>query len=342
MRVGIFDSAWGNMGNAFFEMGLLGFLKRYFKGHEYFSLDDPALPGTPRKDKLQKNVFQIANKQDVDLYVFTGPILKRFILPEFNYVNFLKTILAKGKKYAILSASASEMSREQIEEVAKILNENPPVCFATRDEETFHKFKPIVPFCHNGICCAFLIPFIENVAPVVNERPYFISSFYKQPEPYFSVGENEVVAVGSLQLKERKPILPIRLGLSRHIERFRNDYPASLSTHDIVRVHQGFNPSMTWFNYGLPNSFVSYNPLSYLAVYKGCDFVVSDRVHACAAALACGHPARLLGDNDRTGIFARMGIHRNEDGIMLPLCSQEYDMRVEEFRQYVGDVLGEL
>ena len=57
MKIGVFDSSWSNMGNAFFEMGLLGFLKKHFNGHEYFSLDDPAPPRTPRKDSLQKKLL---------------------------------------------------------------------------------------------------------------------------------------------------------------------------------------------------------------------------------------------------------------------------------------------
>lgn len=335
MKIGVFDSSWSNMGNAFFEMGLLAFLKKHFPQHEYFSLDDPAPPRTPRKDKLGKNILRIAAKQDVDLFVFTGPILKRLILPEYDYCGLIRQIKTCGKDYAILSSSASEMSQDQVSSVAEFLNKNPPICFATRDEETYRKFKPLVPFCHNGICCAFLIPYIEGVAELKNDHPYFISSFYKRPEPYFSVAEDKDVTVDNLKIIPRKPILPIRLAYSRHLERFRCDYPASLGTHDIIRVQQGFNPAMTWFNYGLPNSFVSYNPLCYLAVYKGCDFVVSDRVHACAAALAYGHPARLLGDNDRIGIFARMDIQRNQDGVMLPLRSCSYAQKVEEFRRYI-------
>ena len=340
MKIGVFDSSWSNMGNAFFEMGLLGFLKKNFTKHDYFFLDDPAPPRTPRKDSLNKNVFRIAAKQNVDLYVFTGPILKRLILPEYDYCSLIRQIKAQGKDYAILSSSASEMSQPQVAEVAAFLNANPPVCFATRDRETYSKFKPLVPFCHDGICCAFLIPFIEGVAEVRNDRPYFISSFYKRPEPYFSVANDKCVTVDNLSMRPRKPMLPIRLGYSRHFERFRDDYLTALGTHDIVRVHQGFNPAMTWFNYGVPNSFVSYNPLCYLAVYKGCDFVVSDRVHACAASLAYGHPARLVGDNDRIGIFARMGIKRDEKGVMMPLQISEYDKKVKEFHIYLDTCLG--
>ena len=95
---------------------------------------------------------------------------------------------------------------------------------------------------------------------------------------------------------------------------------------------------MSYFNYAQPNSFVSYNPRSYLSVYKGCEFVVSDRVHACAAALAYGHPARLLDINDRMGIFARMGISRDADGVMRPLDRNQYEETVAEYAGYLQRV----
>lgn len=108
-----------------------------------------------------------------------------------------------------------------------------------------------------------------------------------------------------------------------------------------MRVHQGFNPATSLFNYAQPNSFVSYNPRSYLSVYKGCEFVVSDRVHACAAALAYGHPARLLDINDRMGIFARMGISRDSNGVMRPLARIQYEKVVAEYVAYLRRVLDE-
>ena len=47
-----------------------------------------------------------------------------------------------------------------------------------------------------------------------------------------------------------------------------------------------------------------------------------------------------LGDNDRIGIFARMGIKRDEKGVMMPLQISEYDKKVKEFRLYLDTCLG--
>lgn len=339
MKLGVFNSAWGNVGNAFFAYGLISFIRRNFPQHEVLELDEPHPYLVPQdKHRLLQNVFNLSAIQDVDVYVFSGPILAQIV--RFGFASLIRSIKAAGKEYMILSSSASEMSADEIKVVADVLNEFRPLAFATRDEETYRKFKDLTPFCFNGICGAFLIPFIDGVADVKARRPYFISSFYKKVEPFFSVKDGDTVSVDSVRIVDRKPLfgmLPLRY--SRHFEWLRNSYPDSLNGVDIVRVHQGFNPAMCYFNYAQPNSFVSYNPRSYLSIYKGCEFVISDRVHACAAALAYGHPARLLDVNDRIGIFARMGISRDDKGIMRPLASRTYDKIVSEYSEYLKRIV---
>lgn len=338
MKIGVFNSAWGNVGNAFFAYGIISLLRKLFPQHEMLELDEPHPYMAPsRAKKCAEHVFPLFQYQEADVYVFSGPILAQIV--RFDFARIMREIKASGKEYMILSASASEMSAEEIKAVASVLNECPPLAFATRDEATCEKFKPLTPFCHNGICGAFLIPFIDGVADVKSKRTYFVSSFYKTPEPYFSVAEDRPLSVDSLVVKPRKSLLRgVPLAYARHFE-FLRKYPSCLGGMDIVRVHQGFNPAMKLFNYALPNSFVSYNPRSYLSVYKGCEFVVSDRVHACAAALAYGHPARLLDVNDRMGIFARMGIKREASGVMRPLGAEQYKAVVDEFSQYLLQVL---
>ena len=295
----------------------------------------------PKKACLRANGFIPSLENNIDVYIFTGPILKQIIMPDYDLASVIRRISESGKKYMLLSTSASEMSDLDVAAAAAILNQYKPLLFATRDRETYNKFKPVVPFCRDGICCAFLIPYIDGVAAVKHRRPYFISSFYRSAEPYFAIKEPEGrVTVDSLEVRNRRNIMGLKLRISRHFEWMRKDYLSSLNGVDIIRVHQGFNPFMRWFNYGRPNSFVSYNPRCYLSVYKGCEFVVTDRVHACAAALAYGHPARLLYENDRMGIFDRMGFVRGENGTIMPIAHSKYCDEVESFAQCLSDVLG--
>lgn len=340
MKIGVYNSAWANMGNAFFALGLISFLRKKFPWHMVLELDEPfPYMARTRIGKFIDHAFQLASLQEADVYVFSGPILAQISRPQFGFSSLIKKIKATGREYMILSSSASEMSKDEVTVCSDILLKYPPIAFSTRDIPTYEKFKKFVPFCHNGICGAFLIPFVDGVADIIRDHPYFVSSFYKKPEPYFSIAKGGHVSVDSLSIRPRKYFLRgFPRCFARHFE-FLRDYPNSLDGYDIVRVHQGFNPAVCCFNYGLPNSFVSYNPHAYLSVYKGCEFVVSDRVHACAAALAYGHPARLLDVNDRMGIFARMGIFRDSQGVMRPLNEKKYGQIVEEYASFLSRVL---
>ena len=93
----------------------------------------------------------------------------------------------------------------------------------------------------------------------------------------------------------------------------------SLEDYHVVRLIQEINSRFNHINFALPNSFVSFNPLSSLNLIKSAEFVISDRVHACATALACNRPAQFLHDTPRAGIFTRMGFdYKANNGILYP------------------------
>lgn len=51
-------------------------------------------------------------------------------------------------------------------------------------------------------------------------------------------------------------------------------------------------------------------------------------------------PQGLLVTMTELGIFARMGIKRDEKGVMMPLQISEYDKKVKELRLYLDTCLG--
>ncbi|MEO0686167.1 MAG: polysaccharide pyruvyl transferase family protein, partial [Cyanobacteria bacterium J06649_11] len=65
-----------------------------------------------------------------------------------------------------------------------------------------------------------------------------------------------------------------------------------------------------------PNSYLSFNPISYLSLYRGSSLTISDRVHSCVVTLAAGKPAlfypKYISSNDkRPLIFDRAPISIN-------------------------------
>lgn len=337
MKIGVINSAWNNMGNAFYAMALTSWLSEKFPQHEIYECDEPVR--VLRSEKCKKNRLLLTAEQDVDVYVFSGPILAQVLRKQHNLAQLIRDIVHRGKSYALVSVSAAEMSMSEVDDTADFLKSFPPVLFVTRDESTYLKFSSKVAMCQNGICTAFLVRFLKNVPAVQMGVPYFISSFYLSPEPHYECEGHVLKDLSAVRVKPRRTCLPlVKLGYSRHFECLKKDYPAFLADHKIVRVHQGFNPNCTFFNYASPNSFVSYNPVSYLSLYKSCRFVISDRVHACVAALSYGHPVRIMTENDRCGVFARFNLRKDPKGIMREIDEAVFRERVEEFSEILESV----
>lgn len=337
MKIGVINSAWENMGNAFYAMALKSWLSEKYPHHEVFECDEPFRP--IRTSRCRRNRLQLTSIQDVDVFVFSGPILAQLLRKEHNLAAVIKDIIARDRSYALLSVSAAEMSMSEISATADFLNAYPPILFVTRDESTYLKFKQNVTMCKNGICTAFLVRFLEGIPEVQMDVPYFISSFYLSPEPYFKCEGSVIKDISEIRVVRRRPLMPfVKLGYSRHFECLRDDYPSVLADHRVVRIHQGFNPNCTLFNYAAPNSFVSYNPMSYLSLYKSCNFVISDRVHACVAALSYGHPVRMMTENDRCGVFTRFNLKKDSQGIMREIDEEVFQDRVGEFSEILDSV----
>ncbi|WP_352821775.1 polysaccharide pyruvyl transferase family protein [Mesorhizobium sp. M0898] len=53
------------------------------------------------------------------------------------------------------------------------------------------------------------------------------------------------------------------------------------------------------------DSYITYNPLNFLSIYKYCDGVLTDRVHAGVAGLSFGKPARVLKVDRRFELFSK-------------------------------------
>lgn len=338
MKIGVVNAAWGNMGNAFFQIGLSSWLRNQFPEHEIYEIEDPH--GVRPPAKYSQNKLPLIRMQDVDLFIFSGPILAQILRAPYPIADIILELKDNKKKYALVSVSSAEMSSNEVERTAEFLNKYPPVLFLTRDEQTYINFKDRCDFCENSICTAFLVRYIEGIPKVNMGQPYFISSFYLSVEPTYTTSLSLIDKSEDVEVTSRRSLLPfLRIGYTRHLEFLRKDYLSEIGGHKIVRVHQGFNPKASYFNYGQPNSFVSYNPRSYLSLYKSCKFVISDRVHSCAAALSFGHEARLLTENDRCGIFARFGLKKNKHGVINPINEDLYQKRVNELFNSFNKVL---
>lgn len=318
MKIIVENSIWTNVGNGWFQMSLYMMIKQMYPEHNVIMGEGPiSLAFRLTNEKQIKNSFNIMDYEKADLHIFSGPILS--LSPKTNdYSSKFMEIINRGANYMLISISGTALSNLHKIEWGEFLQKYPPLFFSSRDEETYNTFKSIVKNIYNGICTSFIVDKVLSIEKIKLEKSFFISSFYTELEPYFTIKKDLTVNIENIELKRRKTVLGLPYRYSRHLN-FLSQQQNELSGYSIVRTIQDLNTKFNHINFALPNSFISFNPDRYLELTKSAEFVISDRVHACAISLAFNHPARFLFNTPRAGIFDRVGFKINKtNGIIYP------------------------
>ncbi len=337
MKIIVENSTWNNLGDGFYQFTLEKILKYIFPESKIFYGEGPVKRAFHPNRFQYSNALRINETQSADLHVFSGPILMSI---DNVYGKVIKNIIAKGDNYALLSVSCSGLSGNRLNQVCKFLSDYPPILFSSRDPETFRKFKSCIKNPHDGICTAFLVDEFLDIDKLTLENKYFISSFYKRPEPLF-LSKTNTPKIDDIILKKSNSVLDILpYKISRHLQIYRKAQ-SSLGHLKIVRAVQQISNKSNNFNFKHPNSFITMNPLIMLSVYKGAEFTISERVHSCAVTLAFGKSARILIDNPRNGIFEKVGFDwRKNKGIMIPnnLTKDSIKTEKEKLVRYIKSI----
>ncbi|MBE9135947.1 polysaccharide pyruvyl transferase family protein [Nodosilinea sp. LEGE 07088] len=300
------NSTWNNIGDGFYQFPIFYLLEALFGHNSNISMIDGPVErafrlGSKLKSRFKKNAFEISTLYRGDIYVFSGPILNSNFLS--HYASFIKTIKQEGANYLILSSHSSlDRESKQFDDIIHFLSLYPPLGISTRDTHTFNLLNPHLENCYNGICCAFYAYLLLPLAKLRIDRPYITVSFYKSFEPDIEI------ELGDQAISDVK-LSPYGLSehawawkLLRHGE-FLRPLPQRISNYEVIRPHHGIGTSFFNVDFSKPNSYLSFNPLSYLGLYQNSTLTISDRVHACVATLAAGKPAlfysRHISPNDK-------------------------------------------
>lgn len=316
MKILVENSVWTNVGNAWFQTSLYYYLKALLPEHNVFMGEGSINLAFRINNKTQEhNALNIMDYQEADMHVFSGPILECFIR---EYKNAIIRLRQRGEKYCLISISGTGMDLQKRSEVGEFFKKFPPEFVATRDEETYLWLKEYTPNIYNGICTSFLVGKVIPLSTLKLDKPYFISSFYRELEPYYTLDCDDDCTIETLKLKHYPTMLYLPYDVSRHLN-FLRKQQKEVGGKLIVRTIQNINTKYNHINFAMPNSFISFNPLSYLELVKSSEFTISDRVHACAISLALNKPARFLFKTSRAGIFDRLGFdYHSQHGIMYP------------------------
>jgi len=283
-----------NIGNAFINLGSIHALKEAAPDSEtqlfsnfstwlFRTVNKSPVGFLLRKDGDIKPVFDLVGAAKIDFLVSSGAILTA--TQDLRSKKISQKLRSKGVKRIINGGGPQEGQYEEkkIEKIRDNLAQMKLYAFISRDEISFKNFHDLAEHSYNGIDCGFFVN--DYFTPFQLEYPEFvIFNFDSITEPKIKV-DKEIIRThhASVSIKSIKKYLTAR-----------KKY------------------------FGSSNTLISDIPEDYLTLYANTKATYSDRVHACVATLAYGHPAQLYGTTPRSLLFDRIGLPDIRDEVVYP------------------------
>lgn len=321
-----------NIGNAFYNLGLLYILKESSPEADIYFLNDQSgwfwreRGGNPSNDL---NYLQYIKP---DFLVLAGPLINK----QFTKIwePTLKILFSKGVNLVLLSVGCVEYNDYERNLMREFFKKYPPYILMARDQYTYDNFKDLATHAYSGICAAFFVPYVYK--PIKTDLgKYLIFTFDTTPEPEFNIVNCQENCSNTIEFNGIK--LQIKRKSKFNLK--RRSYITTLNDYKIVRTVHSCIPSTTILIKGKfihsnvfrkKNSFVSDIPYGYLNLYANTQGTFSDRVHACVVTLAYGNPAMLFSKNPRSVLFERFGL---DDIRRRPVLLAREKLNIEKERQ---------
>ena len=215
----------------------------------------------------------------------------------------------RDTKIIIIGGGGLLYTREEFEKVRDYLNKINLYAFISRDEKVFKEYEGIAEHSFNGIDCAF-----------------FVSDYFTPPSlsisEYITFTFDRIKKEPELNIKGKKIIRThhtcwAQSGLLRRI------------VYNYILSKQGFNKK---------NTLISDLPQDYLTIYANTIETHSDRVHACAATLAFGKPAKLYRDTHRAFLLDRVNAGSAKTQLTYPDMKKIEKEKEREIR-FLSEIL---
>lgn len=326
MKILVENSTWNNIGDGFYQTSILNLFRKVFTESKVDELEGP-LHRAFKPKRFSDRGFHLNLIQEADVYVLSGPILSSAFANEYG--ELIKTFKARNSKYAILSAHGNGSCLERNKE---ILRSHPPIAFATRDTPTFEMYKDCCQQSYDGVCAASLVSKTCQTADVDKAAKYITVSFYDAYEPEISIDKDLNAFIPKGNHFDKDPKWKFR----RHTE-FLKDYPKFVDDYEIVRPVHDIGYGLSHLNYAKTNSFLSYNPLSYLSLYRGTSLTISNRIHAVLPTLSYGKPAMYFGKEKRDALFSRLGL-KSHVNTKLTLSEDFIESEYEAYLSFIRNI----
>jgi hypothetical protein len=289
VRIAYVGGFWAtNVGNAFYNLGVVNALTRAVPESDVYFLPD--LASTYWETG---SAYDVVEDVDVDLWVFSGPAFSDHLLGQRD---LCRAIEERGKRFAFVSVGAWRYTAEEWAAVEEVLTERREalafVC--TRDRRTYELARELPCPVHDGLCGSMFLDDAVAVPPLAR-APYVVLNFATRNEPVIELRD------GAFTIEPRSAAEPRRRTLRRRGDRTdAPTWPVRIGPYDVVRTRSEPFSRRADTVFDRPNLHYSDMPHGYLAIYKSAEVVFTDRVHTCAATLILGGTARYVSTTDRS------------------------------------------
>lgn len=353
-RIALVGGQWAqNVGNAFFNLGGEHILGQVFGPDQVgFFQDQPNYRTLHNKFKGNPaNYVDFVKYLDIDYLVLQGPVLNSWMATSWE--DTFKALAANGVKVILLSCAFFKFTESEIARVKAFLEAYPPALISTRDDRSFEILKDWVPQVpkYNGIDSGYFLNRCVTPFKTRSDTPYMAMNFDRYPEPSLSqtapdAGKNRVQEI---QIEGETWYLSVPKFLDDWAHKGkikgyfadltdRRKLPATIGERMVVRPEHRFFPHVTHKIYRQPNATASDEPWTYINIYANADYTLSDRVHACVATLAFGHPAMLFTPSPRAALFGRLGLTTIKEALTtldLSMLAEEQDREIAWLKAHV-------
>jgi hypothetical protein len=327
MKISFILGDWArNIGNAFFQLGGLHVLKTILPDAEISIIgEQPGYPSywNPRGGN-PGNYFDMASAMDTDLLVLMGPMFR----PETPKIwgDSLEKLLNRSTKFVLLGVAAMRYEKEHIATYREFLKKYPPDVLTSRDTETYQQLGDLAKYAYDGIDFAFFLPEIYKPVGFVSDVERVVLNFDKIPEPEIRINDpspsktttkNSLNAqfifnseTWSLKFPNYRTKLASRSRPLMFLEGilFRNESFQKIGQYKVIRTDHRPHPMISRKTYRGKNMFTNDTPYPYLEIYSQGVLTLSNRIHACVAAMSYGKSAMLFSSSPRVRMLERLGL----------------------------------
>lgn len=291
-----------NIGNAFFTAGVKYLLAEVCGESTVLSAPSKVSGGWRLRGSLNvDNDIDYIQYSQCDWFVLSGPMLDRNFAR--TYAKTFERVFSKGRaKLILLSVGGIEYSKQEVNECRAFLTDFRPHVLFTRDAQTFENYNDLASYSHDGVCNAFFAPDYYPGYDTPDLNPYIACAFDNSREPEIAPGELVAENIDSYEGPSARFKQINRLQMLRN-----QSVPDRLGQIGIVRPNHNVMRLPAQFLMRKKNTFIAQSYEGYLNIYRNAVFTLTDRVHACVAALAYGRRARLYTDSKRAYLLKRAG-----------------------------------